>query len=447
MKKIVLTLSALSLLAVVGAVAWEKYASANTNKTADTETATVARGLIKKTVQCTGTAVSNLDVEIKCKVSGLVTKMPFDISDHAKKDDLLLEIDPVDQLRAVQQAEATLAASKAQVAQAEDNLAVSESNLVSERKRTEAVKKSAVVKLKDSEAKAKREKELLARKQSTVEEAETAQTTADQAVQDVQTADAQVDATRTIEHEVTMRKHAIDLAKAQMQNDDIALSLAKQHLGETKVYAPIDGVVSARTVQEGQIIASGINNVGGGTSVITLSDLSRIFVLASVDESDIGSVTLDQRVDITADAFPGEAFSGKVVRIATTGVNTSNVVTFEVRVEVLSENKSKLKPKMTANVEIVVAEKTDALNLPLRAISRKGGKAFVSLPQPDGTVREGAPIETGITNGSEIEIVSGLAENDVVVFKENAAEGVWRNKKKQDGPPMMMGGPPPPRGK
>src|SRR5439155_4332181 len=113
-------------------------------------------------------------------------------------------------------------------------------------------------------------------------------------------------------------------------SDKVALANARQQRDYTTVTAPMDGVVSALNVQIGVIIASGITNVAGGTTIMTLSDLSHVFVLASVDESDIGTIVVDQPAIITVDAYPGRQFKGKVVRIATKGVNVTNVVTFEV---------------------------------------------------------------------------------------------------------------------
>lgn len=410
------------------------------------QTAAAKRGPVRQTVQSTGRVVSNLDVEIKCKASGLVTTIPYDVSDAVKKDDLLVEIDPIDQERALQQAQASLAASEAKLAQARANLAVSEADVASERKRTSATQRSAQAKARDAGAKADREKALLARKQSTVEQAETAETTAIQATQDVKTAEAQIDAVAAMELQLEVRRQEINLAQAQVDADQIAVSLAKQRVSETKVRAPMDGVISARNVQAGQIIASGINNVGGGTAVVTLSDLSRLFILASVDESDIGSVALGQKVLITADAYRGAKFGGEVVRVAAKGVNVSNVVTFEVRIEVTSENKSLLKPEMTANVEIIVAEKADAVTVPARAVHRRDDLTFVTCTLPDGTTEE-RPVKTGLNTGTDIEILTGLGEGEEVTYENASAESRWRNSgsmPRRMGGPMMM--PPPPRG-
>lgn len=440
MKKWLASILVLAVVVTAGGAlyAYRARAAAATTAEAEHETAVVKRGPLRKVVQCTGRVVSNLDVEIKCKSSGLVTKIPCDVSDPVHKGDLLVELDPIDQQRAVQQAEANLAASTAKHDQAKANLAVAEASLVAQRLQAKAALASSEARVKDSDAKAKRERDLLERKQSSIEEAETAHTTAVEAEQALASAKAQMETVHAAELELETRRQDINLAKADVDSDTIALAIANQKLTETKVIAPIDGVVSTRTVQIGQIIASGINNVGGGTAMMTLADLSHMFVLASVDESDIGGVALNQQVQITADAYPGKPFSGNVVRIAAKGVNVSNVVTFEVRIEVASENKALLKPEMTANVEIIVAEKEDVLLAPARAVVRKKGETVVTLQQPDGSLKEDVPVGVGLSSGTDVEILSGLQEHDTVVFKKNDSDSRWRNQTPNMRPSMMM---------
>jgi HlyD family secretion protein len=199
----------------------------------------------------------------------------------------------------------------------------------------------------------------------------------------------------------------------------------------------MDGVVASRNVELGQIISSAISNVGGGTTVLTLSDLSRVFVLVSVDESDIGKVQLGQKAVVTADAYPGKFFDGKVVRIATRGVNLSNVVTFEVKMEVIAEAKSMLKPEMTANVEITAAEMDDTLLVPAEAVVRKArGKKFVTVVRDDGT-KEEVPVEIGISDGTKTEITKGLDVGQTVVDYKGQSDSKWSGGQKSGGPPKM----------
>jgi HlyD family secretion protein len=158
---------------------------------------------------------------------------------------------------------------------------------------------------------------------------------------------------------------------------------------------------------------------------MTLSDMSRIFVLASVDESDIGKVAMDQAVTITADAFAGKKFNGRVVRIAPRGVNVSNVVTFEVRIEVTSENKSLLKPEMTANVQIISASKDDVLVVPVTALTRKKGKMTATVKLASGQTEE-RTVQVGLTDGERYEVLSGLKEGETVVYKKEEPQSRWR---------------------
>jgi HlyD family secretion protein len=158
-----------------------------------------------------------------------------------------------------------------------------------------------------------------------------------------------------------------------------------------------------------------------------------------VDESDIGKVKLDQTATVTADAYPDKKFKGKVVRIATKGVNLSNVVTFEVKIEITGEGKALLKPEMTVNIEeILIAEKSGVLLVPSEAILRKGHGKQVATLVKEGAENEDVTVETGITDGTKTEIVTGLTEGQTVLVHKGASETKWAGAQK--GP--VMGGPP-----
>src|SRR5205085_2249933 len=140
-----------------------------------------------------------------------------------------------------------------------------------------------------------------------------------QAVAELQTANVMVEEVKTQELALEVKRQDVALARAQVSSDEISLANMRQQLAYTTVNAPIDGVISALNIQIGTIISSGITNVGGGTTILTVSDLSHVFVLAAVDESEIGKVKLEQPVNVTVDAYQGRKFHGQVVRIATKG--------------------------------------------------------------------------------------------------------------------------------
>ena len=426
-----------------GGAAWWKMSASAALEEAEgaVETARSELGSIRQSVECTGRVVSNLDVEIKCKASGEIIALPVDVSDRVAKGDLLMELDPVDQLRNLQQSEASLAASQARLAQARANLTAAERDLVASGARAQATVLSGEARAKDAAAKAQRDEQLLAQKHISVEEAETSRTTLLESQANLRSAQAELSSVDAQRAQLEATRQEIQLAEVQIQSDQAALELAKQRLTETKVLSPIDGVVSTRAVQIGQIISSGISNVGGGTAVMTVSDLSRMFVLASVDESDIGSVTLGQTTMVTVDAYSGETFEGTVQRIANKGTNTANVVTFEVKIEVTSENKTVLKPEMTANVEIVTAEAENVVTIPIRALARKGTEKFVTRVTGPGDT-ETVPVETGASDGINIEVKAGLKDGEEVVLVRGGDDSEWQ-KSNSGGPrpPSLFGAP------
>ena len=167
--------------------------------------------------------------------------------------------------------------------------------------------------------------------------------------------------------------------------------------------------------------------MGGGTSVLTLADLRRIYVLVSVDESDIGRVRVGQPATITVDAYPDRQLRGEVVRVATKGEVTSNVVTFEVKVEVTSRQRHLLKPEMTANVAVVTVDKTDSLLLPVSAVQRRGPRSAVLVANTSGE-SETRPVTVGESDGERIEILEGVQEGDRIVLPDKAGAGRWRRE-------------------
>ena len=159
---------------------------------------------------------------------------------------------------------------------------------------------------------------------------------------------------------------------------------------------------------------------------MTLSDLSHIFVMATVDQSDIGGVQVGQLARVEVDSFPNRKFAGKVVRIATTGTNTSNVVTFEVKVEVTDKDKNLLRPQMTGTVTIVEDQRQNVLIVPTAAVAHRNGQTFVQLV--GGAQR---PVTLGLEGSDSVEVTSGLAEGDKVTMEEAELPTRW----KSDGPP------------
>lgn len=388
-------------------------------------TDTVKRGAITVQVQATGRVVPNQEVEIKCKASGEIIQLPVDVSTVVRKGDLLAQLDPQDEERSVKRAEVTLAVAEARLAQTKLALQMAEQELASERKKAETNLKSAETSANEAKAKLERVEQLYNKGMASNEDRDAAVTIYTRALADMEEARIRMQDITLRELQIELKREDIKIAASQVEADKLLMSDAKQRLSETRVTAPIDGVVIDKYVQIGQIIASGINNVGGGTTLMTLGDLSRMFVLVAVDESDIGKISVGQNARIRVDAYQDAVFPGEVVRIASKGKSTSNVVTFEVKVEVKGARKSLLKPEMTANVDIVVADKKDVLLVPTRFLISRRGQHTLRVRLADGT-EEIRNVEIGANDGDKVEIIFGVNEGETVVIYPDETESKWK---------------------
>lgn len=394
----------------------QKADSQNTVQEAPIRKHTVEKGTIDLKVSTTGKVVSNLDVEIKSKASGQIISLPYDISDEVTSGALLCELDPVDENRNVAQQEASLEAARARLRQAEEQLLIAQTDVDTQTSNALAALDDAQVRYAEVQSRLVRQQDLYNKALVSSEELDSLRSEASSSERSLIQAQIQVAELKNLPRTVELRKQDVILNKTQVAQSEIAMQNALQRLKETKIYAPMDGILTTRDVQIGQIIASGISNVGGGTAMMTLSDMSRLFINASVDESDIGKIRVGQRTVITADAFPGKRFSGKVVRVAAKGVTTSNVVTFEVKIEVDQSGIDVLRPEMTGDVEIQADRREDVIILPNEFIQfGRGNEYFVLLDDDSTTAGVRTKVTPGLTDGVNTEITEGLKEGDQVL--------------------------------
>lgn len=433
-------LAVVLVLCAAGGWYWVHRRNAKASAQEKPVTATVQRRNMTLRVICNGKIMANQEVDVKCKAGGQIIKMPFDISDVVKKGDVLVELDPVDEQRKVRQAEVQRTSSRARLVIANENRALAELALATDRRRAAAALAAAESQAADAKAKAERVRELREKKLASDEEFDTVRATAAQAASALENARVKIQELVTQERALETKRQDVVLAQAALDADEIQLSMAQDRLKDITVTAPLDGVVAKREVQVGQIIASATSNVGGGTLLLTLDDLTRIFVSAAVDESDIGRIRTGQKAVITCDGFPGMLFKGEVVRVATAGTVASNVVTFETRIEVTDGQKELLKPMMSANVEIVTASKKDVLSLPSGAVARRQA-SYVAM-QVAGTEKKEVPVTIGLNDGTNVEIVTGLKDGDTVELFKNDG-GRWSGvspQQRQAMRGMMSGG-------
>jgi multidrug efflux pump subunit AcrA (membrane-fusion protein) len=414
--------------AIIAVAVWLAVRNGREASASPPQVVAAERGPIKEVVSATGRVVPSLEVEIKSKASGEVVSVPCDVSDKVEKGDLLVELDPVDEQRRVTQAEVALAASRAQVELKRNVLEVAQRTLATDRKKAEAALAAAEAHAADARAKAERMKLLLQKKLASQEDRDTAETAAIQAETELKNARVRLEELETQELALEGGSQNVRLAEAQVASDEVTLADARKRLAETRVLSPIRGVVSSRNVEIGQIVSSGISNVGGGTTLLTVADLARMFVLASVDESDIGRVEVGQAASVTVDAHPEEVFSGEVRRIAAKGQNNANVVTFEVKIEVTDRKRGLLKPEMTATVEVIIARADDALLVPAQAVVRDRGGSLVLVGDGKGEP-ERRPVEIGVMNEMNAQITNGLAEGEQVLLSSGTVDSRWRRER------------------
>lgn len=150
-----------------------------------------------------------------------------------------------------------------------------------------------------------------------------------------------------------------------------SVATARTNLGYSYIYSPIDGVILSKSVEEGQTVAASFSTP---TLFTIANDLSKMQVVANVDEADIGQVEVGQPVSFTVDAFPDETFEGTVTQIRLEAQVSSNVVTYEVVIEAPNPD-LKLMPGLTANISIYVLKIDDVLLLPAKALRYRPSSA------------------------------------------------------------------------
>lgn len=156
-------------------------------------------------------------------------------------------------------------------------------------------------------------------------------------------------------------------AQAEVVRSQVAVETARIQLDDTDLRAPITGTIIEKLVEEGQVISSPIMDVGGGTVMLKMADLTSVQVRTLVDETDIGKISPGQPAVVTVTAFPNQPFRGEVQKIEPQALADQTVTTFAVRI-VLKNEKGLLKPGMNADVAILVTERNDVLAVPTAAL-------------------------------------------------------------------------------
>jgi len=307
---------------VVAVVAW-RGSTGNKPKT-QMETTRLERGRIVAKVTASGTLSAIVTVQVGSQVSGRIAELRADFNSSVSKGQLIAKIDPALFLATVEQQRANLAAAQGNLAKA---------------------KAQAV----DAQRQADRSQALAAKKLIAQADADTAQSNADALAAGVAAAEGQVAQTRA------------------------ALHSAEVNLAYTDIRSPTSGVVISRNVDVGQTVAASLS---APTLFVIAEDLAKMQVDTSVAEADVGRLKAGMEATFTVDAYPSEAFKGKVRQVRNAPQTVQNVVTYDAVIDVDNPD-LKLKPGMTANVTFVYAEKGDILRVPNAALRFKPPQAML----------------------------------------------------------------------
>lgn len=353
-------------------------------------TAVAQRGNLTITINSTGVVEPTLTVELKSKASGEIIELPIEEGDMVKKGQLIARLDQTTAKNDFDQAEADLEVAKVALSQA-DKQAQRQNQLYERGLISESDYENAIL--------------------------------------------------------------AKEQANSNLVRAKTALEYAKERLSDTIIKSPIDGIVLRKLVEKGQIIASGISAVTGGTAIATVADMSRAYVRTSVDEVDIGQIELNQKATVIAETYPDREFHGELLRIHPLAKVEQNVTTFDVTIEV-DNSEGLLMAGMNASVEIVAGFKENALLVPrdaltdMRSIARMVGFNPMGAGQGAGMRGSGGgsptggppgmredkstnpkrmviliangqeeprEVEIGLSNFEKAEILSGLTEGDTVL--------------------------------
>jgi HlyD family secretion protein len=307
MKKLILFVVVVAVIA--GGYYWYRVRNARPEPTVMTQP--LSRGDVVDSVGATGTLEAVETVEIGTQVSGVVQELHADFNSIVKKGQVIARLDP-------QLIQTQIEQQTANVQRAEADLA-----------RLEVALEDAKQKL--DRAKQMSDKQLIPRTE-------------------LETAEVNV---RSAEAQIRSSKASLTQAQAQLNNQRV-------NLGYTTIVAPIDGIIISRNVDQGQTVQASMN---APVLYLMAADLTKMQVLANIDEADVGRMRPGQRVTFRVDAYPTDTFIGEVAQVRLQPTTVQNVVTYSTVISVPNPD-LKLKPGMTANVAIEIARKNNVLRIP-----------------------------------------------------------------------------------
>ncbi|MFL5408284.1 MAG: efflux RND transporter periplasmic adaptor subunit [Myxococcales bacterium] len=393
------TVAVCASLALAGLACGKKVA-------APYKTEPVTRGSVNESVSATGDVSALVTVSVGSQVSGIVDKLYVDFNSPVKKGQLLATLDARLFQAALQKTDASVASARAGVQKAQAALA-------------------------DSQRLVSRDQELFKGGLIARSELDTAMATND--------------------------GNAASLAgaKAAVLQANADRAQAAANLAFTKITSPIDGVVVSRSVDAGQTVAAALQ---APTLFVIANDLTKMQILANVDQADVGKVHEGEDAKFTVDAYPGEVFKGHISQVRQAATTTNNVVTYAAVIQADNPDR-KLRQGMTAAVTIVAANHDDVLRVPNAALRvhidipapasiplvadaraatgnrpRRDPRAAIVYKLVNGNA-QAVNVTLGLSDGQRTEVSGDLAENDqVIVSGGNASSNANAAQRPQRGP-------------
>lgn len=411
MKKVIAVLVFLAV--AVGVGLWWKFSTAE-KKITVLAAETVTRGTVRKVLEQTGIVKSQVGaiVKIGTRATGTINKMMVMVGDPVEKDQLVARIDSRELEAQAAEARARLAAAQAElnrveqayplrIKEARHDLALTRARadyLRSNYRRQEKLAERNVISkdtIEDVRQKAEVEANQVSVKQSTLERLQ--------------------------------REFTDETAKARAAVKQVEASMAalKVRISYTRIYSPINGVVSQVTAQEGETIVAGLQVA----NLITVLDPARLEMWTYVDETDIGQVHPGQPVEFRVDAYPERDFKGVVDTIYPEPEIRDNIVYYRALVKINPEQATYLRPEMTTQVQIIVAVKDAVLDIPNNALKWVDGRQVVFVQDSNGKIRQVTP-KLGLAGVTHTEVLEGLAAGDKV-----ATQVVLPGSKEKKGKP------------
>lgn len=351
------------------------------------ETAKVEKGSLRGVLVETGILKPQVGavVKIGTRATGTIVKMNVKIGDKVKNGQLIALIDDREILKSIEQQKASLTSARNTISQVE---------LTYPERIQEAKANYGYAKINFE-----RETELLKQEYTTKDSVDKAKSQFDAAEANF----------KRLQHEYETQ---LKIAKANMEDIKAQMEQQETRLSYTKIYAPIDGMVSDVTAQEGETIVAGLQVA----NLVTVLDPTRLEMWIYVDETDIGRVNLGQEVEYYVDTFPDKLFHGSIEKIYPQPVVKENIVYYLAIVKVSKDDTLFLKPEMTTHIKIIFEEKSDILVAPNAAVKfEKGTQVAYKVTGPDKVQK--VELKTGIRGEDKTEIISGVQEGDVLATK------------------------------